>query len=109
MNKCELGYLPSWKQTRHRIRQTRGGTLFRKGFSLGVPKADPERSICTVKCSQGNLGVGGELGQWDRDPKATKKVSDFRQSPKEGTVAQSTGELWRQCRAEFSRSIQALL
>lgn len=78
--------------------------MFRKGFSLGVPKADPERSICTVKCSPGNLGVGGELGQWDRDPKATKKVSDFRQSPKEGTVAQSTGELWRQCRAEFSRS-----
>lgn len=31
------------------------------------------------------------MGQWDRDRQETKQVSEFKQCPKEGTVAQSTG------------------
>lgn len=42
------------------------------------------------------------MGQCDRGRQETKQVSEFKQCPKEGTVAQSTGGLRRQCRAEFS-------
>ena len=52
-----------------------------------------------MKYSQGNLVVEWGRGQWYRDSKETKQVSELKQSPKEGTVTPSTGELWRQCRA----------
>lgn len=63
-----------------------------------VPNADPERSIYIMKYSQDNLVMEWGREQWDRDGKETKRVSDLKQSPKEGTVAPSTGELWRHCR-----------